>query len=50
VALQDRLNPSPGGDISITDLIVKASALALKEHPHTNCRIQEDPQTLVSVC
>ena len=42
LALQDHLNPSPGGDISITDLIVKASALALKEHPHTNCRIQED--------
>jgi pyruvate dehydrogenase E2 component (dihydrolipoamide acetyltransferase) len=42
LALQNRLNPSPGGDISITDLIVKASALALKAHPHTNCRIQED--------
>jgi pyruvate dehydrogenase E2 component (dihydrolipoyllysine-residue acetyltransferase) len=42
LALQDRLNPSPGSGISITDLIVKASALALKAHPQTNCRIQED--------
>jgi pyruvate dehydrogenase E2 component (dihydrolipoamide acetyltransferase) len=42
LALQARLNPSPGGAISITDLIVKASALALKEHPHINCCIQED--------
>ncbi len=42
LALQSRLNSSAGGDVSITDLIVKASALALKEHPHTNCRTQED--------
>ena len=40
--LRSRLNRETGETISITDIIVKASALALKEVPAVNCRLQED--------
>ena len=40
--LRGRLKRETGGAISITDMIVKASALALKEVPTVNCRLQED--------
>jgi pyruvate dehydrogenase E2 component (dihydrolipoamide acetyltransferase) len=41
LALRDRLNRSEGVAVTITDLIVKASALALKSHPRVNCRIED---------
>jgi pyruvate dehydrogenase E2 component (dihydrolipoamide acetyltransferase) len=40
--LRSRLNRETGEVISITDMIVKASALALKEVPALNCRLLED--------
>jgi pyruvate dehydrogenase E2 component (dihydrolipoamide acetyltransferase) len=40
--LRSRLNRDTGEAISITDMIVKASALALKEVPALNCRLQGD--------
>jgi pyruvate dehydrogenase E2 component (dihydrolipoamide acetyltransferase) len=40
--LRDRLNRENGEAVSITDMIVKASALALQETPAVNCRLQED--------
>jgi pyruvate dehydrogenase E2 component (dihydrolipoamide acetyltransferase) len=42
LALRDRLNRSEGVAVTITDLIVKAAALALKSHPRVNCRIQDE--------
>ncbi len=41
LALRDRLSRSQGVEVTITDLIVKACALALKSHPRVNCRIQD---------
>jgi pyruvate dehydrogenase E2 component (dihydrolipoamide acetyltransferase) len=40
--LRSRLNRETGEAVSITDMIVKASALALKEVPAFNCSLQED--------
>jgi pyruvate dehydrogenase E2 component (dihydrolipoamide acetyltransferase) len=40
--LRSRLNRETGEAISITDMIVKASALSLKEVPAVNCRMHED--------
>jgi pyruvate dehydrogenase E2 component (dihydrolipoamide acetyltransferase) len=40
--LRERLNREAGGGISITDLILKATALALKAFPALNCRLQDD--------
>jgi pyruvate dehydrogenase E2 component (dihydrolipoamide acetyltransferase) len=40
--LRDRLNRDTGGAISITDLTLKATALALKDLPAMNCRLQTD--------
>jgi pyruvate dehydrogenase E2 component (dihydrolipoamide acetyltransferase) len=40
--LRHRLNRETGEGISITDIIVKASALALKEVPGVNSRLQDD--------
>lgn len=40
--LRDRLNRETDPGISITDLIVKAAALALRAFPDMNCRIQAD--------
>ena len=42
LALRDRVNREQGEAVSITDLIVKASALALRENPAVNCRLLED--------
>ena len=42
LSLRDRLNRTEGAAVTITDLIVKASALALKAHPRVNCRIQNE--------
>lgn len=42
LCLRDRLNRSEGVEVTITDLIVKACALALKAHPRVNCRIQDE--------
>ena len=41
LALRDRLRRREGVEVTITDLIVKASALALRSNPQVNCRIQE---------
>lgn len=40
--LRDRLNREAGGDISVTDLILRATALALRAFPDMNCRLQAD--------
>jgi pyruvate dehydrogenase E2 component (dihydrolipoamide acetyltransferase) len=40
--LRDRLNRETGAGISITDLILKATALALSAFPAMNCRLQSD--------
>ncbi len=40
--LRERFNRETGGDISVTDLILKATALALKAFPAMNCRLQAD--------
>jgi len=40
--LRERLNRETGGSVSITDLILKATALALKAFPALNCRLQAD--------
>ncbi|MGE5255527.1 MAG: dihydrolipoamide acetyltransferase family protein [Hyphomicrobiales bacterium] len=40
--LRNRLHRETGEAISITDIIVRASALALKEVPAVNCRMHED--------
>jgi pyruvate dehydrogenase E2 component (dihydrolipoamide acetyltransferase) len=40
--LRNRLNRGTSEAISITDIIVKASALALKEVPAVNCRMHDD--------
>jgi pyruvate dehydrogenase E2 component (dihydrolipoamide acetyltransferase) len=42
LALRDRVNREEGAAVSITDLIVKAAALALRETPAVNCRLLED--------
>lgn len=42
LALRERVNRETGEAVSITDLIVKASALALHENPAVNCRLLED--------
>jgi len=42
LALRERLNRETGAAVSITDLIVKATALALRENPAVNCRLLED--------
>lgn len=42
LALRDRLNRENGEAVSITDMIVKAAALALQEAPAVNCRLQGD--------
>jgi pyruvate dehydrogenase E2 component (dihydrolipoamide acetyltransferase) len=42
LALRDRVNREEGAAVSITDLIVKAAALALRENPAVNCRLLED--------
>ncbi|MCU0560580.1 MAG: 2-oxo acid dehydrogenase subunit E2 [Desulfobacterales bacterium] len=42
LALRDRLNHCEGVAVTITDLVVKACALALKAHPHVNCRIRDE--------
>lgn len=39
---RDRLQRESGADISVTDLILKATALALKAFPAMNCRLQAD--------
>jgi pyruvate dehydrogenase E2 component (dihydrolipoamide acetyltransferase) len=40
--LRQRLNRQTGADISVTDLILKATALALRAFPAMNCRLQSD--------
>ncbi len=40
--LRDRLHRETGADISVTDLILKATALALRTFPAMNCRLQAD--------
>jgi pyruvate dehydrogenase E2 component (dihydrolipoamide acetyltransferase) len=40
--LRSRLSRETGEAVTITDIIVKASALALKEVPAVNCRMHED--------
>ncbi len=40
--LRERLNRETGGTISITDLTLKATALALRALPAMNCRLQAD--------
>jgi pyruvate dehydrogenase E2 component (dihydrolipoamide acetyltransferase) len=40
--LRDRINRDTGGAISITDLTLKATALALKDLPAMNCRLHAD--------
>lgn len=42
LALRERVNREKGEAVSITDLVVKASALALHENPAVNCRLMED--------
>jgi pyruvate dehydrogenase E2 component (dihydrolipoamide acetyltransferase) len=42
LALRDRVKKETGEAVSITDMIVKASALALHETPAVNCRLLED--------
>lgn len=42
LALRERVNREKGEAVSITDMIVKASALALHENPAVNCRLLED--------
>ncbi len=39
---RDRLQRETGADISVTDLILKATALALRAFPAMNCRLQAD--------
>jgi pyruvate dehydrogenase E2 component (dihydrolipoamide acetyltransferase) len=39
---RDRLQRETGADISVTDLILKATALALRAFPAMNCRFQGD--------
>ncbi len=39
---RDRLQRETGADISVTDLILKATALALRAFPAMNCRLQSD--------
>lgn len=39
---RDRLRRETGADISVTDLILKATALALRDFPAMNCRLQAD--------
>jgi pyruvate dehydrogenase E2 component (dihydrolipoamide acetyltransferase) len=39
---RDRLRRETGADISVTDLILKATALALRAFPSMNCRLQGD--------
>ena len=40
--LRDRLSRETGSAISVTDLILKATALALRAFPAMNCRLQAD--------
>lgn len=40
--LRERRNREHGGDISVTDLVLKATALALQAFPAMNCRLQAD--------
>jgi pyruvate dehydrogenase E2 component (dihydrolipoamide acetyltransferase) len=42
LALRARIRRDQGETVSVTDLIVKASALALREHPGVNCRLLEE--------
>ncbi len=42
LALRQRLKETEGAEVTVTDLIVKAAALALNAHPRVNCRIQEE--------
>ncbi len=42
LGLRQRLKAAEGAAVTITDLIVKAAALALRAHPRVNCRIQEE--------
>jgi len=44
---RSRLSQETGEAISITDMIVKATALALKEVPAINCRMHEDQMILL---
>jgi pyruvate dehydrogenase E2 component (dihydrolipoamide acetyltransferase) len=42
LALRARVGREQGEAVSVTDLIVKAAALALREHPAVNCRLLEE--------
>jgi pyruvate dehydrogenase E2 component (dihydrolipoamide acetyltransferase) len=40
LALRQRLKEAEQAEVTVTDLIVKAAALALAAHPRVNCRIE----------